>query len=215
MRILLVDDHDIIRQGLQSLIEKQPGCKVVGETDNGRTARTLVNKLNPDLVIMDVTLPDLNGIDATRLLRTDHPRLKVLGLSMHSDSRYVIQMLKAGASGYLLKNHAAQELPLAIQSIGRGETYLSPGVAGSVVKGMLNRAMTSDRSAFAVLSEREREVLQLFAEGKSTKEIAGVLELSAKTVETHRERIRIKLGIDSIATLTKYAIREGLTTLDA
>jgi len=187
--------------------------EVVGEAENGRDAVRLAKELSPDLVIMDVTMPDLNGIDATRIITSGGNSTKVIALSMYSDKQYVQGMIQAGASGYLLKDCAFEELVNAIRAVIGGNTYLSPGIAGIVVQDYLNK-LTHDRSsADTALTTREREVLQLIAEGKSTKEIANRLSVSVKTVETHRRQIMEKLGIYSIAELTKYAIREGLTSI--
>ena len=208
VRIILAEDHRITREGLVNLLQERPDMEVVGEAENGREAVKLASELSPDLVIMDVTLPDLNGIDATRIITSGSNNTKVIALSMYSDKQFVQGMIQAGASGYLLKDCAFEELVSAIQAVIQGDTYLSPGIAGIVVQDYLNRS-----SADTVLTNREREVLQLIAEGKSTKEIAACLGVSVKTIETHRRQIMEKLGIFSIAELTKYAIREGLTSL--
>ena len=214
LRIILADDHNIVRQGLRSLIEKELGMSVVGEADNGRKTVQLAEELKPDLIIMDVSMPDLNGIEATHQITSEHPDIKVLGLSMHSDKRFVAGILKAGASGYLLKDCAFEEMAGAILAVAHGGTYLSPGVAGSVIQDYIRRLSETDYSPATVLTHREREVLQLLAEGFSTKLIAARLNLSVKTIETHRRQVMEKLNVHSIAELTKYAIREGLTSLD-
>ena len=214
MRIILADDHNIVRQGLRSLIEQELGMEVVGEADNGRRTVELARNLKPDLIIMDVSMPGLNGIEATRRITSDHPDIKVLGLSMHADKRFVAGILKAGASGYLLKDCAFDEMAGAIFAVANGGTYLSPGVAGAVVQDYISRLPDHDESASAVLTPREREVLQLLAEGHPTRIIAHRLNLSVKTIETHRRQLMEKLDAHSIAELTKYAIREGLTSLD-
>jgi two-component system, NarL family, response regulator NreC len=211
--ILLADDHKIMRQGLRALLTAQPGMTIVAEAENGRRAVELTKELRPDVVIMDVTMPDMNGIEATHQIRTAVSTTRVVALSIHSDRRYVLQMFKAGASGYLLKDCAFEELTRAIRVVCDGQAYLSPGIAG-LVMGEFLRGLTSPESpAFPSLSMREREVLQLLAEGKSTKEIASTLKVSIKTIETHRRQIMGKLQINSVAELTKYAIREGLTSL--
>lgn len=215
MRIILADDHNIVRQGLRSLIEKELGMSVVGEADNGRKTVQLAEELKPDLIIMDVSMPDMNGIEATHQITREHPNIKVLGLSMHSDKRFVAGILKAGASGYLLKDCAFEEMAGAILAVAHGGTYLSPGVAGSVIQDYIRRLSETDYSPSTVLTHREREVLQLLAEGFSTKLIASRLNLSVKTIETHRRQVMEKLDAHSIAELTKYAIREGLTSLDS
>jgi DNA-binding NarL/FixJ family response regulator len=214
MRILLVDDHKIIRDGLRAILEKQEGMVVVGEASNGHEALSLLPKIRTNLAIMDVTMPGLNGIEATRRITSEAPDVKVIGLSMNSDRRYVVAMLSAGAAGYLLKNDAADELIRAIQAVGAGQTYLSPAIAGVVVDTMLNQTAAAEPPRASVLSSRERQVLQLLAEGRTSKEIAAQLDVGVATIETHRRQIMDKLNIRSIAELTKYAIREGLTSLD-
>jgi two-component system response regulator NreC len=213
VRIILAEDHRITREGLVNLLQERPDMEVVGEAENGREAVRLAKELAPDLVIMDVTMPDLNGIDATRIITTGSNNTKVIALSMYSDKQFVQGMIQAGASGYLLKDCAFEELVSAIKAVIQGDTYLSPGIAGIVVQDYLTKLTTDRSSADTVLTNREREVLQLIAEGNSTKEIAARLTVSVKTVETHRRQIMEKLGIFSIAELTKYAIREGLTSL--
>lgn len=211
-RILLVDDHQIMREGLRALLQEQPAMTVVGEAENGRKAVQLARELSPDIVIMDVTMPDMNGVEATLQIRAALPAVKVIALSIHSDRRFVIQMFRAGATGYLLKDCAFEELARAIQRVVEGQAYLSPGIAGVVVEELL-RTAAHEGSGIPSLSSREREVLQLTAEGRSMKEIASALNVSVKTVETHRRQLMIKLGVNSVAELTKYAIREGLTPL--
>jgi len=213
-RVLLADDHKIMREGLRSLLAATPGVEVVGEAGDGRTAVQLVLKLMPDVVVMDIGMPDLNGVDATRQIKTRAPRTKVIALSLHSDERFIAGMFKAGASGYLLKDGAFEELAHAIRTVAAGHTYLCPRIARTVVKDYLRDAQTAADSGGHALSDREREVLQLIAEGRNTKEIAGRLDVSVKTIETHRTRIMERLGVHSVAELTKYAVREGLTSLE-
>jgi two-component system response regulator NreC len=213
LRILLVDDHQIVRQGLRTLLEKEPDMEVVAEAEDGRAAVRLTREVLPQVVIMDVAMPDLNGIEATRQIVHEFPDIKVIALSMHSDRRFVANMLRAGASGYLLKDSAFEELAQAIRTVAANRTYLSPEVSDIVVKDFLKGPQEAP-SAYSLLSPREREVLQLMAEGKTTKEIADRLHVSVKTVETHRQQIMTKLEIRSVAELTKYAIREGLASLD-
>lgn len=213
IRIILAEDHRITREGLVSMLNDQPDMEVIGEAENGREAVRLAQDLSPNLVIMDVTMPDLNGIDATRIITSGADKIKVIALSMYSDKQFVQGMIQAGASGYLLKDCAFEELVSAIRAIMQGNTYLSPGVAGIVVQDYLTKLSSDKSSATSVLTAREREVLQLIAEGNSTKAIASRLNVSVKTVETHRRQMMEKLGIFSIAELTKYAIREGLTSL--
>lgn len=216
IRVMLVDDHQIVREGLRSLLASREGVQVIGEAGDGRAAITLSQELRPDVVVMDIGMPDLNGIEATRRIRADQPRVKVVALSMHSDRRFLTEALKAGASGYLLKDSAFDELEVAIRAVHAGQTYLSPRITDAVVEGYLRQRSTPEEpSVFAVLSPREREVLQLVAEGHATKQIASSLHVSVKTVETHRRQIMNKLSIHSVAELTKYAIREGLSSVEA
>jgi DNA-binding NarL/FixJ family response regulator len=211
---MLADDHKMIRDGLRALIEKHKSMEIVGEAADGKTAVQMVKKLSPEVVVIDIGMPDLNGIEATRQITALKCKPKVIGLSMHADRRYVAQMLKAGASGYILKDSAFEELARAIQTVVKGQTYLSPQIAGTVVTEFKRTAKDDDGSAFSVLTEREREVLQQISEGVSTKEIAGALGVSVKTIETHRRQIMEKLNLHSVAELTKYAVKEGLTELD-
>jgi len=216
IRILLADDHGIVRNGLRSLIEKQANSemKVIAEAENGRIAVQLASELRPDIIIMDISMPDLNGMEASRQILDKHPGIKILGLAMHSNRRFVADMLSAGVCGYMLKESLFDELILAIRTIMTGDTYLSPRITGVVIEDYISRLAKGETSHSDVLTGREREVLQLLAEGKSTKQIAGQLHVSVKTIESNRRQIMNKLGIDSIAELTKYAIREGLTSLE-
>lgn len=213
-RVLLADDHRIIREGLRSLLQRQPDMEVVEEAQDGITAVRLTEKLHPDIVIMDIGMPDLNGIEATRQILARLKDVKVIALSMHSDKKFVLEMLKAGASGYLLKDCAFEELIDAIRTVSSGQIYLSNRVAGVVVDEYLHNRPPGDGTVYSLLSAREREVLQLLAEGNSTKSIASSLSVSVKTVETHRQQIMEKLNLHSVAELTKYAVKEGLTSLD-
>ncbi|MCX5891968.1 MAG: response regulator transcription factor [Deltaproteobacteria bacterium] len=212
--ILIVDDHQILRQGLRSLIEKMPGLEVLAEAEDGRTAVRLAQTLLPQLVIMDVGLPDLNGIEATRQVLMVSPQTRVIGLSMHSDRRFVSNMLKAGASGYLLKDSAFEELATAIKTVMAGKSYLSQEVAHIVFQDYVE-GPKNQPTAFSVLTLREREVLQLIAEGRSNRQIAETLFLSIKTVETHRQQIMNKLNMHNVAELVRYSIREGLSPLES
>ena len=211
--VFLVDDHKFIRDGLRTLLEKNPAIKVVGEAEDGRSAVRLADKLKPDIVILDVAMPDLNGIEAARQIIADNPDVKVIALSMHSDRRFVAEMLKAGASAYLSKDYVFDELESVIRTVMADKIYLSPDISGVVVENYVRQTAKPESSAFSVLSDREREVLQLLAEGKTAKEIAEKLNVSIKTVETHRTNIMNKLDIHRLAELTKYAVREGLTSL--
>ncbi len=187
--------------------------EVVGEAENGRMAVRLAQELSPDIVVMDVAMPDLNGIEATRQVLNNRPKAKVIALSMHADRRFVVQMLKAGASGYLLKDCAFEELTNAIRAVVANRTYLSPKIADTIAKDYIRLFPKAELSAFSILTPRQRQVLQLLSEGNATSQIASHLQVSVKTVETYRQQIMEKLDIHSIAELTKYAIREGLTSL--
>lgn len=211
--IVLADDHQLIREGLRSLLEKQPGFVVVGEAETGRDAVRLARELKPDIVVMDVRMPDLNGMEAARQVRLEAPSTKIVALSMHSEKRFVTGMLSGGASAYVLKSCAFEEVTLAIQAVVEGRIYTSQKVTDVVVSDYVEQLGKVTPSA-DVLSPREREVLQLIAEGMSSKEVAARLHLSVNTVDTHRRRISDKLGLSSVAELTKYAVREGLTSLD-
>ncbi|HEX7604521.1 MAG TPA: response regulator transcription factor [Polyangiaceae bacterium] len=213
MKVLLVDDHKIIRDGLHAILDEQPGIDVVGEAADGHEALALAQTLRPEVVVMDVSMEGLNGIDATARLACEHPGIKVIGLSMNADRRYVLAMLSAGAAGYLWKNAAADELIRAIQAVAAGRTYLSPEISGVVIETAVNASLPAQVATASTLSPREREVLQLLAEGRTSKDIALTLHIGVPTVETHRRQIMGKLKLRSIAELTKYAIREGLTPL--
>ena len=214
IRVLLADDHNIVREGLMSLLEKEPDIDIVAMADNGRTAVQLAGEMKPNVAVLDIAMPEMNGIEATRRISQDVPEIKVLALSMHSARRFVTEALSAGAKGYLLKDCAAEELVRAIRTVAANETYLSPKVAGLIVKDYLKHSPDSAPSAESFLTNREREILQLIAEGESTKEIAFNIGVSIKTVETHRQQIMKKLNLHSVAELTRYAIREGITPLD-
>jgi DNA-binding NarL/FixJ family response regulator len=213
LNVLLADDHRILRQGLRSLLEKEPDLRVTAEADNGRDAVASLESANFDLAIMDISMPGLNGIEAARKLLAISPSLRIIGLSMHTDRRFVSEMLKAGAVGFVSKDSAFEELVQAIRTVLSGKVYLSPAVAGVVIDDYIRRAEPGERNVFSSLTAREREVLQLMSEGRNTKQIAMDLHVSIKTVETHRRQIMEKLDLYSLAELTKYAIREGLTTL--
>jgi DNA-binding NarL/FixJ family response regulator len=213
MKVVLADDHRMMRDGLRAVLERA-GVEVVGEAANGHEAISEVKRASPDVLVIDIAMPELNGIDATRRLCADQPGIKILALSMNSDRRYVIAMLEAGASGYLLKNAASDELLSALAAVTRGETYLSPPIAGSVVDAAVGRGLSMRIGPERPLSLREREVLQLMAEGRSSKEVAAILHIALPTVETHRRQIMEKLGLRTVAELTKYAIREGLTSAE-
>ena len=214
IRIVMAEDHRMFREGLRHLLEKEKDFTIVGEAENGRTAVKLVEELSPDVILMDVNMKDLNGIEATRQIVAKFPLVKVIGLSMYSERQFVTEMLLAGAKGYLLKDSAIEELVFGIRQVINKNVYLSPIVATEVIE-EFTQGIKKDRSpVFATLTPREREVLQMLAEGKSTKEIAFSLGVSGKTVETFRQQIMSKLNIKTIAGLVKFAIREGLTSLE-
>ncbi|MGH9559152.1 MAG: response regulator [Bryobacteraceae bacterium] len=206
IRILLADDHTLVRKGFSLILSAQPDIEVVGEAGNGREAVDLATKLQPDVVLMDVTMPELNGIEATRRLIAAAPRTRVLALSMHKDAVYVREILRAGARGYLLKDSADEDLLNAVRAIAKGEGYLSPAVSDAVLTDY-RRHVTDPLD---LLTSREREVLQMIAEGKTNKEIATSLNLSVYTVEAHRGRVMEKLNLHSTGELVRFALRSGL-----
>jgi DNA-binding NarL/FixJ family response regulator len=212
-KILIADDHRLFRDGLKALLEKQADMQVVGETADGIVTVQAAQEKKPDIVLMDISMPELNGIEATRQIIESRPDTRVIMLSMHSDQRYIAECLKAGAVGYILKDCPTEELLTAIRAVASKQVYLSRKITESLVRDYINLNKGGSNLVFAVLSPREREVLQLLAEGKSTKQIAEKLNVSVKTIETHRKQIMDKLDMHSIAELTKYAIREGLTSL--
>jgi DNA-binding NarL/FixJ family response regulator len=213
--VLVADDHKMMRDGLRMLLSQTKNIDVVGEAHDGQTAVQMAKKLYPDVIVMDIGMPGLNGIEATRQIVGKLPNTRVVALSMHADRRYVVQMLKAGASAYLHKDNAFDELAEAIQTVMKGKTYLSPDIARNVVEECKRLSgKKDDGTVFTILTDREREVLQQIAEGKATKEIASDLSVSVKTIETHRHQIMEKLNLHSVAELTKYAIREGLTVIE-
>ncbi|MBF0407360.1 MAG: response regulator transcription factor [Candidatus Riflebacteria bacterium] len=216
--VIIADDHKIVREGLRTLLDKLPGFKVIGEACDGSQAFERACELQPDCIIMDISMPVLNGLEASRQILQKFPHQNIIALSMHSDRRFVLEALKIGIKGYLLKDSAFEELHLAIKTVMNNQIFLSLTISDMLAREFIKQSQSqfqpeSSSSAFVVLSPREREILQLFAEGRSTKEIAGHLNISVKTIETHRKQIMDKLNIHSIAELTKYAIREGLTSL--
>ncbi|MCX5701621.1 MAG: response regulator transcription factor [Candidatus Omnitrophica bacterium] len=213
IKIILADDHNMVRQAISALLEQDTVIEVVGEAADGQATLELVRNSRPDVVIMDIAMPDLNGIETTRRIIKEFPDVKVIALSVHSEKKFVFQMFKAGASGYLLKDCIFEELLSAIQVVIKNQIYISPKISSSVVRDYLGQSVKNDFNAFSVLTNREREVLQLLTEGKTAKQIASILKISVKTIETHRKQIMDKLNIRSIAELTKYAVREGLTSL--
>ncbi len=214
IRILVADDHGIVREGLCSLLRKQPEMEIVGEATDGRKALGLVRELIPDVVVMDITMPNLNGVDATRQIIRELPKVKVIALSMHSSNVFVADMIKAGASGYILKDCLFDELVEAIQIVYDGGIYLSPDVVSVVIGDYVNRLTKTNGSPLENLTNREREVLQLIGEGKNTKQIAKQLHVSAKAIEANRRKIMDKLHTHSVADLVRWAILGGLTTLE-
>lgn len=214
IRILVADDHKIMREGLRALLEKQTDMQVVAEAENGMSAVRMARELSPDVVIMDIAMPDLNGIGATKKIRSESPEVKVIALSMHSDRRFIAEMFRSGASGYLLKDYSFEELVTAIRVVVANRIYISPSIAGIVIEDYVRQLQKDENSEVTgILTDREIEVLQLIAEGHSTKEIAACLHVSGKTVETHRRQIMEKLKVYSVAELTKYAIQQGLTSV--
>jgi DNA-binding NarL/FixJ family response regulator len=214
MKILLADDHKLMREGLRILLEKLGGITVVGEAGNGISAVRMARELKPDLVLMDIAMPDLNGIEATRRIMIESPGVKVIALSMHADKRFVRHMFAAGAAGYVLKGSAFEEVAAAIKKVAAGRIYISPKIADQVLAEYVKQLTKPSAGAESPLSGREREVLQMLAEGKSSRKIAERLHVSVTTVDTHRKHIMDKIGFRTIAELTKYAVREGLTSLD-
>ncbi len=213
LRVMLVDDHRIVMDGLRMVVERESGWEVIGLATTGIEAVKMARRLSPDVIVMDVVMPDLNGIEATRQILAERPETKIIALSMHADRRYVREMLQAGVRGYLLKDCAAEELAQAIASAIRDQVWLSPSVAGVVVEDYTAPTPRADKDPYSAISQREREVLILVAEGHSTREIGELLHLSVKTIETHRRQAMEKLGLRTIAELTKFAIREGLVSL--
>lgn len=213
--LILADDHAIMREGLKSLFQKEMDIDVVAETGNGLDTIKKASELRPHVIVMDVAMPDMNGIEATRRIIDNHHHIKIIALSAHANKQFIREMLKAGASAYVLKNRAYEELVTAVREVMKGKKYLSPDIARGVIDDYIELSSEiSDNPAFVTLTTREREVLQQIAEGHSTKEIAGCLGVSVKTVETHRANVMEKLDLHSVAELTKYAIREGVTSVD-
>lgn len=210
LRVLLADDHELVRAGLRALLRELPGVEVVGETGDGREAVERVRVLGPDVVLMDISMGGLNGLEATARIAAEAPGTRVIILSMHASDEYVRQALRAGASGYLIKNAATAELALALKAVAGGQVYLSPAVARPVVDDYLGARGTGD--ALAALTARQREILTLIAGGQSTKQIAALLGVSVKTVETHRTQLMDRLAIRDVPGLVRFAIRHGLVS---
>jgi len=209
----LADDHEIMREGICALLRKHPEMEVIGQAADGRSAVDMVKQLQPDVVVMDIGMPNLNGIEATQQMVAENPHIKVMALSTHSDGSVVAKMIKAGATGYMLKESAFSELLDGLRTMAEGKTYLCSKISKVVFADYINLLTNPRNEAIDGLTGREREVLQLVAEGHTTRDIAEALRLSPKTVDSHREHIMEKLGIRNVAGLTKYAIREGLTTI--
>ncbi len=215
IRVVLADDHNLVRAGIRALLERLPGVEVVGEASDGREALALVTREKPDLALLDIGMPTLNGLEAAPRIARESPATRLVILSMHSDEKHVAQALRLGVAGYVLKDSCVDELPVLMRAVMRGETYLSPGISKQVVealKGRMTEAETETPAAADLLTPRQREILQLIAEGKNTKEIAAALGLSTKTVETHRTQIGQRLHIRDVAGLVRYAIRTGLVS---
>ncbi len=213
IKIILADDHTLLRAGIRSLLEKMPGTEVVGEAADGREALNLVKALQPNVVLMDIAMSGLNGLEATERMAREFPQVRVIILSMHANEEYVLQTLRAGAAGYLLKDAATAELELAIQAVTRGDTYLSPAISRRVIEEYLGRT-NGQKNQFEQLTPRQREILQLIAEGRTTKEMAFTLNLSVKTIETHRAQLMGRLGIHDVPGLVRHAMRMGLVPLE-
>jgi DNA-binding NarL/FixJ family response regulator len=213
VRVILADDHALVRAGIRALLEKLPGIEVVGEVANGREALDMIKKSAPNLILLDISMAELGGLEALPRIVKDFPAVKVLILSGHANEEYVLRALRSGAAGYLVKEAAAEELELAIKAIAQNQTYLSPLVSRTVVESYLQRA-AGEEGPIEQLTARQREVLQLIAEGKNTKSIAGTLDVSIKTVEAHRLQLMARLNIHDVPGLVRYAIRSGLVSSD-
>lgn len=214
IRVVLAEDHTIVRQGLRSILEQQPGIEVIAEAENGREAVRIAEQLKPDVVVMDFSMPELNGLEATRQIKQRVPEVKVLILTRHTNREYVKSILRAGASGYMIKKSAADELILAIQSVYRGDSFLDPSISRIVIDGYLHPSEGENQAQELIITPRQREVLQLIAEGHPNREISSILHISVKTVDNHRANLMDKLGLNSTTELIKYAIRVGIISLD-
>lgn len=211
VRILLADDHTVMRSGLKLLLEREPGFSVIAEAADGRTAVEMVDRHSPDVVVMDIAMPNLNGIEAAGRVTDAHPKTAVVMLSMHSDEAYVLRALKAGARGYLLKDSAESDLIAAVRNVSQGKTFFSPAISNLLVEDYIRELRErAVEDSYELLTPRERELLQLLAEGKTTKEIAASLNLSPYTVDTHRSNLMRKLNLNSLAELILYAVRKGV-----
>ena len=215
IKVLIADDHTILRQGIKALLDNQAGIEVIGEAKDGREALTLIEDLLPDVILMDIAMPGLNGLEATRRIKKKFPKIKVLVLTMYTNEEYVFQILKAGANGYLVKETAFQDLISAIRAVYRDEAFMSPSISKKVINRYTQRVRDTNDTTGDMLTTREREILQLIAEGSSSKKIAEALFISPKTVETHRTHIMDKLNIHNRTDLVKYAIRTGIVDIDS
>ncbi len=215
IRIVLADDHKIVRAGLAALLQQESDFELVGEAEDGLSAVKLARQLNPDVLVTDIAMPGMNGIEAIRRMQAEAPEVRGICLSVHNDNRMVLAVIDAGAMGYVMKDCSFDELVQAIRKVMSNQIYLSPQLVGIVVEKYRNRNQASQTDAFSLLTPRERELVQLFSEGYSTNQISDRLSVSTKTVATHRQHILQKLGINGIAELTRYALREGLSTLDS
>lgn len=211
-KVLIADDHQLFREGLVNLLSSAPDIEVIAEAEDGKEATEKAKQLKPDVLLIDIGMPHMNGIEATRILKKDMPELKIIAVSMHSDRQFVKGILEAGADGYLLKNCTYRQLIDAIQSVNSGKKYLSDDITEMIIKGYLDPSET-EAETYTELSEREMEILKLYAEGKSTREISEKLFISVKTVGTHKQHILEKLGLKTNADMVKYAIKEGLIQL--
>ena len=214
MKILIADDHGIVRQGLKVLIENEADMEVVGEAEDGLMVMQLAKQLSPDVILMDISMPNLNGVEATHLILKENPDIRIIALSVHFDKHFVTEMLKVGAWGYVLKSCLFDEVLRALRTVNAGEHYLSPKITEVVLDDYMHYMETTNKSVEGFLTERERQIIQMLAEGQSTKQIASRLHISPKTADANRRQIMSKLGVSSIAELTKYAIREGLTSTE-
>ncbi len=215
VRVLIADDHDIVRAGIRMLLDAQPDMAVVGEASNGKEAVEMANTMQPDVVLMDISMPDVTGIEATREIKQTHSQIEIVGLTMHAEDRYFFQLLQAGASGYVVKGAAPHELLEAVRAAFRGEAYIHPSLQRKLIGDYVSRSDGGDqKSKLSDLTERELEVLRLIVDGKTSREIAESLVISSNTVERHRQNIMAKLGLHNRAELVRYAISKGLVEVD-
>ena len=214
IKVLVADDHTILRQGIKALLDNQEGIEVIGEAKDGREALEIIEETLPDVILMDIAMPGLNGLEATRRIKKKFPRMKVLVLTMYTNEEYIFQILNAGANGYLVKETAFQDLISAIKAVYKNEAFMSPSISKKVINSYIKKAQDDEEKTREILTTREREILQLIAEGNSSKKIAELLFISPKTVETHRTHIMDKLNIHNRTGLIKYAIRKGMVDVD-